>query len=140
MWRLEQSLPERMNLPLPEMMNALTPPAPDLPISPESVRRFVDAITAFDIRSPLGICLRRSLVRYHFLRRAGLDVVILFGARFKDSLHHELGGHAWLVLDNQPYAEESENYIGFATLYRYPHADQIQGEGNDLLGKSSRLH
>lgn len=118
MWEFEHSLPERMRMPLPELMNALTPRAPDLPIPRESVRRIADAVAAFDLRSPLGICLRRSLVRYYFLRRAGLNVVIHFGARFKET--RELGGHAWLTLDGQPYEEASENYLGFAVMFSHP--------------------
>ena len=47
-----------------------------------------------------------------------LPVTIHFGARFKET--RELGGHAWLTLNGEPYDEESENYLGFAVMYSYP--------------------
>ncbi len=119
MWRFERGLAERMNqTPLPELMAQLSAQPVDLPLAPDTVRELADAIAALDVRSPLGICLRRSLVRYYFLRRAGLPVQIRFGARWKES--REIGGHAWLTLDDQPYHEENRNYQGFAVMYAYP--------------------
>lgn len=119
MWRLERSLPAQMaKTPLPEFMNTLSSGLSPLRMDPAVVCQFADTVTALDIRSPLGICLRRSLLRYYFLRRAGLPVAIHFGARFKDK--REIGGHAWLTLNGEPYAEHSENYLGFAVMYTYP--------------------
>jgi hypothetical protein len=112
------------------MMATLTP-APPIPQSGpgpnpegqpvESIRLLADAVAACHLLSPLGICLRRSLIRYFFLRRAGLPVTIIFGARLKQN--HEgggLGGHAWLTLNGRPYYERSADYEGFVTMYVYP--------------------
>ncbi len=119
MWNFERALPARLaQVPLPELMAQLSAHPADLSLPPLTVCEMADAIAALDVRSPLGICLRRSLVRYYFLRRAGLSVTIRFGARFKES--RDIGGHAWLVLDDAPYQEESENYQGFAVMYTYP--------------------
>ncbi len=119
MWRFERTLPARLNnLPLPDLMAELTPRARDIALDPSTVRELADAVAALDVRSPLGICLRRSLLRYHFLRRAGLPVTIRFGARLKES--RDIGGHAWLMHDDAPFHEESENYLGFAVMYSYP--------------------
>jgi hypothetical protein len=119
MWRFERGLPAQLTqTPLPELMAQLSAHPPDLSLSPSTVREMADAIAALDVRSPLGICLRRSLVRYYFVRRAGLPVTIRFGARFKES--RDIGGHAWLTLDDKPYEEASENYQGFAVMYTYP--------------------
>lgn len=133
-------LPQQFNRPLPEMMAQLTPGLPvsqqdiasaqaaqtEAGLPPDDIRRLADAVAAWHIRSPLGICLRRSLLRYHFLREAGTPVSIVFGARLKDS--HEgggIGGHAWLTLNGSPYYENPANYAGFAKMYTYP-ADGVK--------------
>jgi hypothetical protein len=99
---LARELPGRLDQPLPAALQALTPPAAPQFLDPDTMRQIVDALTAFGAGRPLGICLRRSLLRYHFLRRAGLPLVIHFGAR---RLGDDIGGHAWLTLDGQPYHE-----------------------------------
>lgn len=116
-------LPQQFNQPLPQMMADLTPAAPSdlLPLTPDDIRRLADAVAAWHLRSPLGICLRRSLLRYHFLRRVGLPVNIVFGARLKGE--HEgggIGGHAWLTLNDSPYYENPQDYTGFVEMYVYP--------------------
>ena len=123
MFAFERGLPPRFSHPLPEMMAGVTPnPAPPTgDLSETTIRALADAVAAWRFRSPLGICLRRSLLRYHFLRRTGLPVVIIFGARFKtDSEGGGLGGHAWLTLHNQPYYERPQDVHGFVEMYRYP--------------------
>jgi hypothetical protein len=122
-----RSLPRQFNRPLPEMMAHLTPPP--LPqerclLAEAEIRRLADAVATWHYRSPLGICLRRSLLRYHFLREAHLPVRIVFGARLKS--HQEgggIGGHAWLTLNGSPYHEAPGDYEGFVEMYRYPEDD-----------------
>jgi hypothetical protein len=118
MWRLERSLPGRLQSPLPELVAGLTPEKQDLHLAASTVRHLADAVAGLDIRSPLGICLRRSLLRYHFLRRAGVPAVIHFGARIKGD--DSVGGHAWLTLNGQPYFEAAENYKDYAVMFSYP--------------------
>ena len=116
-----RSLPERLNQPLPAALLAMTPqPAPQS-LDNDTIRAIADALTAFGAGRPLGICLRRSLTRYHFLRRAGLPVTVVFGAR---RLGDGIGGHAWLVLDGQPYHELPQHYQNYAVMFTYPAADQ----------------
>lgn len=133
LWRMvgfSLLLPQQFQQPLPLMMARLTP-SPQTPSGPnsnhlqflssEQIRRLADAVAAWHLLSPLGICLRRSLLRYHFLWEAGVPVRIIFGARFKTA--HEgggLGGHAWLTLDDTPYYENPANYQGFTVMYVYP--------------------
>ncbi len=83
------------------------------------MRRIVDALTACGAGRPLGICLRRSLLRYYFLRRAGLPLVIHFGAR---RLGDDIAGHAWLSLDGQPYHERPEHTQLHTLMWSYPPA------------------
>jgi hypothetical protein len=124
-----RALPRQFDRPLPEMMNRLTPNWADDEIGGQTsalvsvaeVRELADAVAAWHFRSPLGICLRRSLLRYHFLRRAGVPVQIIFGARFKDRQEGGgLGGHAWLTLHGVPYYEDPADCKGFVEMVRYP--------------------
>jgi len=119
-----RSLPARFDQPLPQMMAQLTPAAPLAgALPPNTVRRLADAVAAWHLRSPLGICLRRSLLRYHFLRQAGLPVQIVFGARLKPGAEGGgVGGHAWLTLHGHPYHEDPADMRGFAEMFVYPPA------------------
>lgn len=122
MWVLSRRLPDNFDQPLPVMMAQLTPrPQSQSAMPPNELRRLADAVAAWHVRSPLGICLRRSLLRYYFLREAGLPVSIVFGARFKSEQEGGgLGGHAWLTLNGAPYYEKSDDYEGFVEMYVYP--------------------
>lgn len=107
---------------LPDLLAQLTPSAPDLTdVNPEDLRGLVDAIADLDWRSPFGVCLRRALLRYHFLRRAGIELGIVFGVRFRQT--HEtagIAGHAWNTLAGRPYHEREEDYLGFSIMYEWP--------------------
>jgi len=114
-------LPQVLALPLPQALATLAPPASDLQLPTSDVRRLADLTALFDRRSPFGLCLRRSLVRYHFLRRAGLPIEVRFGARFNDGQpDREVTGHAWVTLNGEPYFEDGENYQGFVVMVTFP--------------------
>ncbi len=120
-----RALPGQFDQPLPAMMAKLTPaPTPEQHhqlLTPDDVRQLADAVAAWHIFSPLGICLRRSLLRYRFLRRIGLPVFVVFGARFKERPEGGgIGGHAWLTLNGTPYFEHPADYEGFVEMYVYP--------------------
>lgn len=117
-----RALPRHFDQPLPQMMAQLTPfPQPSPRLQESEVRQLADAVAAWHIRSPLGICLRRSLLRYHFLREANVPVKIIFGARFKQAGEGGgIGGHAWLTLNDLPYYENPNDYEGFVEMYQYP--------------------
>jgi hypothetical protein len=116
---LARELPERLEQPLPAALHALTPQVTAQPLDQETTRQIVDALTAFGAGRPLGICLRRSLLRYYFLRRAGLPLVIHFGAR---RLGDDIAGHAWLTLDGLPYYEKPEHVQVHTLMWSYPSA------------------
>jgi hypothetical protein len=116
-------LPGALAAPLPQVLAALTPAAVDLHLPIPAVRRLADLAALLERRSPLGVCLRRSLTRYHYLRRAGLPVGVQFGARLvAGKPDREIAGHAWLTLDGQPYYEDRRNYRGFMVMYSHPAA------------------
>ncbi len=121
--QLAAGLPARHDaLPLPEFLAELTPAAADLTaLDHDRLRGLVDALARSDRRHPFGLCLRRSLLRYHFLRRAGLPLGITFGVRIRQP--HEppgLAGHAWNTLGGRPWRENEEDYRGFTVLYVWP--------------------
>ncbi len=114
-------LPAALAAPLPQVLAGFTPLTSDLSLPTSQIRRLADVAALLDRRSPLGVCLRRSLTRYHYLRRAGLPVVVQFGARFvRGKPDREIAGHAWLTLDGQPYFEDGENYRGFTVMMAFP--------------------
>lgn len=116
---LSRQLPQRLEQPLPDALAALTPPVTPQPLPETTIRQIVDALTAFGAGRPLGICLRRSLLRYYFLRRAGLPLVIHFGARRQGDA---IGGHAWLTRQDQPYHEQPQNILTHTEMWRFPAA------------------
>jgi hypothetical protein len=116
-----RGLPGVLAQPLPQALASQTPVLADLQLPPDSVRQLADAAALLDRGSPLGLCLRRSFVRYFFLRRAGLPVTINFGARLIGGVaDRDVAGHAWVTLDGRPYFEDGENCDGFVVMLRHP--------------------
>jgi hypothetical protein len=60
-------------------------------------------------------CLTRGLTLYYFLRRAGLDVTLLFGVGEVDG---ETAAHCWLVKDGQPFSEARDPRTDFVEVCR----------------------
>ena len=116
-----RSLPAELKAPLPAALQQITPTAGSTVETERNIRDLADLTALLERRSPLGLCLRRSLTRYHFLRRAGLPVAVRFGARFVDGKpDREITGHAWLTLDGHPYHEADENWRGFNVMITWP--------------------
>ncbi|MCO6450451.1 MAG: lasso peptide biosynthesis B2 protein [Caldilineales bacterium] len=118
-----RAMPARYDAqPLPDFLSEITPTSPDLSgIDPEPLHHLLDSMARIDRNHPFGLCLRRSLVRYHFLRRAGLPLGIVFGVRFRpESETGGVAGHAWTTLDAQPFHENARDYEGFREIYRWP--------------------
>lgn len=115
-------LPGRMQSPLKGMGQIDQEPivAP-VGLSPTTIRQLADLAALSARRSPLGLCLRRSLLRYRYLRPAGLPLTVLFGAKLlKNDNQRQVAGHAWVELDGQPYHEADENWRGFQVMFRWP--------------------
>jgi len=74
-----------------------------------------------DARRRLGSnCMRRSLVLFRFLRRAGFGAEIVFG--IKRGGDKGLDGHAWIELDGEPILEDGDPRAEFSVVFRYPPA------------------
>ena len=76
---------------------------------------------ALALGSPLidGRCLTRGLTLYYFLRQAGLDLKLVFGAGFGEA---GFTAHCWLVKDGKPFLENSDPGRQFVTMYQIPQA------------------
>jgi len=134
-----RNLPALLKAPLPEAMQRILPRGGEVHppaqrsgagsagfVGERAIRDLADLAALLDRRSPLGVCLRRSLTRYHFLRRAGVPVVVHFGAKFAGGqADRDISGHAWLTLDEQIYYEDVENWRGFTVMLSYP---QVNGK------------
>lgn len=119
-------LPQIMQQPLPQARQALAPGSAEIELSESVVRRLADLAALLARRSPLGFCLRRSLLRYHFLGRAGLPLGVSFGARFRSNggatageTERAIAGHAWVTLHGDPYHERKEDWRDFHVVYRW---------------------
>ena len=62
-------------------------------------------------------CLTRTVTLYRFLRRAGLDVSICFGAGFPE---RAFAGHCWLLREDQPFLERSDPRRLFTAVCSLP--------------------
>ena len=122
MHRFSQQLAQTMQQPIPQAMQQITPNGSTQTADPHTVRQLADLAALLDRHSPLGICLRRSLVRYHFLRQAGVPLNVVFGAQFDNGRHatSSIAGHAWTTLNHTPYYEADENWRNFTPMFTWP--------------------
>lgn len=58
-------------------------------------------------------CLKKSLLLYHFLRRAGVNVEMNFGIRKAKGLI----GHSWLTYQANPYLDDEKSTRDFEIIY-----------------------
>lgn len=125
LWRemraFARALPQQFRPPLPDALDHLTPAQINLDLGEDRIRKLADTAAVLDRQSPFGLCLRRSLVRYHYLRRAGIPIDLRFGARFVDGKpDREISGHAWVTLQGEAYHEPDENWRGFTVMFSHP--------------------
>ena len=69
-------------------------------------------------------CLTRGVTRYFFLRRAGVDLSLCFGAAWRQGELIQAPGHCWLVKDGKPYLEMSDPLLCFMPIYSLPPASR----------------
>jgi len=124
---MQRTMPRRYHsLTLPDFLAELTPKSPDWRDKDEkAIRKLADALAFWDRKSPFGLCLRRSLLRYHFLRRAGLPLGVVFAVRQRQpdaqpGVATGIAGHAWNTLHGQAWHEQESAMTGFAPIYRWP--------------------
>lgn len=101
--------------PLPRLRRLVTPAGQAAP-APDAVERTVRCVeAAMRFGQPLVriTCLTRGLTLYHFLRRSGVDVTLVFGAGYPEG---RFAGHCWLERDGRPYLEEPNPFPTFAKV------------------------
>jgi len=117
-------LPAALKQPIPKAMVQLTPESDTEALNhanETATRNLADFASLLERSSSLGLCLRRSLIRYHYLRKLGIPAVIQFGARFVErNKEKEITGHAWITIHGQPYHEEEANWRGFQVMFTWP--------------------
>ncbi len=118
-------LPRLLERPLADVMRELDgfdAQCPCIDVSERDIRRIADLTAVLDRRSPLGLCLRRSLTRYHFLRRHDVPVSVQFGATRSQSTptDEEIRGHAWVTLAGKPYFERDDHWQEFSVMLTWP--------------------
>ena len=76
-------------------------------------------------------CLTRAVTLYYFLRRAGMDLTLCFGAARKEGRLVEVAGHCWLMKNGEPFLEAHDPRTNFVPIYWLP--DSLPGrQGNGL--------
>jgi hypothetical protein len=116
-------------LSVPRLLRLLTPKTAPQHADPEfaaKVARYTDALQRRGAWIYRPNCLRRSLVLYRLLRRAGINVQICLGVRRADATAAQdisggLEGHAWLVYQDMPFLERQQALPqSYRTTYRFP--------------------
>ena len=126
MGQLSRKLPHLLQMPIPQTMAELETARLERPFplpSETKTRQLADLAALLDRRSPLGLCLRRSLLRYRYLHELNVPVTVLFGAKFapgESPNTKKVTGHALLVLVELPYHEDDEHWQGYTVILRWP--------------------
>ena len=100
-------------------------------VAAERIIRCVDYALVLGRPLVRSSCLVRGATRYYFLRRAGLNLSLCFGAALKDGELAPIPGHCWLEKDGRPFLEPRDPRPHFLTIYRlpqsaYPHPEPAQ--------------
>ena len=105
---------------LPSIMRYLTPAKTEDNEVPWKIDLIVKAVNkilgaGFFIYHPT--CLKKSLILYHFLKKAGMNVVIHFGVRKRDGA---LDGHSWITKKGKRIYDNLDTVDDFSITYSYP--------------------
>ena len=78
-------------------------------------------------------CLTRAVTLYYFLRRAGMDLTLCFGAARKEGRLVEAAGHCWLIRNGEPFLEAHDPRTNFVPIYWLPDSSPgPQGSGRKI--------
>lgn len=105
---------------LPSVMKYLTPEKSEENPLQWKINLIVNAVNkilgiGFFIFHPT--CLKKSLILYHFLRKAGMNVVIHFGVKKNGCA---LDGHSWITKNGERLYDNLETVDDFSITYSYP--------------------
>jgi len=120
---------------VPRLMKILTPQKSklngtrDVDNIRDKIEKYTLYILSRDFWIYKNICLKRSLVLYHFLRKYGMYVTVCFGVRFKNERpggteERKMEGHAWLLRNGAFFLEKNaEETKTYKMTYCYPEDD-----------------
>lgn len=115
-------VPFVMRLNLPSLERLIEPRGEPPALSPAELARVIKTVNhVLQMGTPLVPrgCLTRGITRYYFFRRAGMNVMLVFGMGKRNG---EYVGHCWLARDGEPYLEPADPRPEFAELYSIPSA------------------
>jgi hypothetical protein len=113
------AVPSLIRLPLRRLEVWLNPSCPPLLADSVQAERII-RLTRFVCRLARPLtdhpCQVRGLTLYYFLRRAGVDVSLVFGLGLVGSAY---AGHCWLVKDGVPFLESRDPRNYFTAMYTF---------------------
>lgn len=110
---------------LEALVNPADPaPLPDT-VQAERIIRLTQFIWRFARTLSAHPCQVRGLTLYYFLRRAGVDVSLVFGVGLVGTAY---AGHCWLVKDGQPFLESRDPREYFTAMYTFNSAHTTNSE------------
>jgi hypothetical protein len=118
------AVPLLMRLPLSRLESVLEPrrrPARRSPAELERLLGQLDRVLGSGGRLARRGCLTRGVTRYWFLRRAGVDVRLVFGA---GAVEGAFAAHCWLVREGRPYLERADPRGRFVETFSIPQRPQ----------------
>ncbi len=111
------SVPALLRLDLARVQRLLEPRRARPEPSGDEIRRLVarvEQVLAAGLPLVRPGCLTRGVTLYYFLRRAGLDVRLVFGI---GRPLEDLEGHCWLVREGEPFLERKDPRPVFTETY-----------------------
>jgi hypothetical protein len=117
------AVPVLMRLPLARLAKLVEPryvPAQPDPTTISALVARIDQIIRKGSPFIRNTCLTRGITRYWFLRRAGVDLRLVFG--LGQPTGPDFSGHCWLVRDGKPFLENGDPAEVFTELYSIPAA------------------
>lgn len=82
----------------------------------ERIVRHTESVCRCGHRMIARLCLTRGLTLFYFLRRAGVNASLVFGA---GNIGEDFAGHCWLVRDGEPYLEKVDPRVLFTPIYSF---------------------
>lgn len=80
----------------------------------DKIVRFSNFVFGRNVLAGKSSCLKRSLLLYHFLGKAGMEVELNFGIKKGNGLL----GHCWLTSGGKIYLDNEDHITNFEVIYR----------------------
>jgi hypothetical protein len=113
------AVPLLTRIPLRRLELLLEPDNPGLMLSTEKIERILrhtDYICRVGRRLISSLCLTRGITLFYFMRRAGMDVALVFGA---GEMNGAFAGHCWLARNGEPFLEKTDPRAFFTPMYSF---------------------